>query len=66
LKCPSNKAGSKKGIQPHHAAKLQMLMAELDNAIGSEDMNAPNWRLHELSEAAWPGTGPSGSMAAGD
>jgi len=43
------KTGSRKGIQPHHAAKLQVLLAALDNALGPEDMNAPNWRLHELS-----------------
>lgn len=42
------RAGSKKGIQPHHASKLQVLLAALDNAVGPEDMNAPNWRLHEL------------------
>lgn len=42
------KIGSKKGIQPHHVAKLQVLLAALDNAIGPEDMNAPSWRLHEL------------------
>jgi proteic killer suppression protein len=27
------KTGSKKGIQPHHAAKLQVLLAALDNAL---------------------------------
>ncbi len=43
------KTGSKKGIQPHHASKLQVLLAALDNAAGPEDMNAPNWRLHELN-----------------
>jgi toxin HigB-1 len=41
--------GSKKGIQPHHAAKLQIQLATLDNATGPDDMNAPNWRLHALS-----------------
>jgi len=43
------RTGSKKGIQPHHAPKLQVLLAALDNAAGPDDMNAPNWRLHELS-----------------
>lgn len=43
------KTGSRKGIQPHHAARLQLLLAALDNATGPSDMNAPNWRLHELS-----------------
>lgn len=42
-------SGSKKGIQPHHAAKLQIQLATLDNATGPEDMNAPAWRLHPLS-----------------
>jgi len=41
--------GSQKGIQPHHAAKLQIQLATLDNATGPDDMNAPNWRLHALS-----------------
>lgn len=41
--------GSKKGIQPHHATRLQLQLAVLDNANGPEDMNAPNWGLHELS-----------------
>ena len=43
------RTGSKKGIQPHHAVKLQLQLAALDNAVGPEDMNAPNWRLLELS-----------------
>ena len=42
------RAGSKKGIQPHHATRLQLQLAALDNANGPKDMNAPNWRLHEL------------------
>lgn len=40
--------GTKKGIQPHHAGKLQVQLAALDNATGPEDMNAPAWRLHSL------------------
>lgn len=40
--------GSKAGIQPHHAGKLQLLLTSLDNARKPEDMNAPNWRLHSL------------------
>jgi toxin HigB-1 len=43
------RTGSKKGIQPHHAAKLQIQLATLDNATGPEDMNAPTWRLHSLT-----------------
>ena len=41
--------GSKKGIQPHHATRLQLQLAALDNATGPEDMGAPAWRLHSLS-----------------
>lgn len=41
--------GSKKGIQPHHAGRLQLQLAALDNASGPEDMSAPAWRLHPLS-----------------
>ena len=42
-------AGTRKGIQPHHAAKLQVQLATLDNATGPEDMKAPAWRLHPLA-----------------
>ncbi len=42
------RAGSKKGIQPHHSTKLQIQLATLDNATGPDDMNAPSWRLHAL------------------
>ena len=40
--------GSTKGIQPHHAGKLQIQLATLEQATGPEDMNAPKWRLHAL------------------
>ncbi len=43
------RTGSKRGIQAHHAVKLQLQLAALDNAVGPEDMNAPNWRLYELN-----------------
>ncbi len=43
------RTGSKKGIQPRHAAKLQVQLATLDNASGPEDTNAPNWRLYALT-----------------
>jgi len=43
------RVGSKAGIQPHHADKLRLLLAALDNASGPPDMNAPAWRLHALS-----------------
>lgn len=40
--------GSKAGIQPHHAQKLERLLGRLDVAKGPEDMNFPGWRLHSL------------------
>lgn len=42
------KTASKAGIQPHHAGKLRIQLAALDNARKPEDMNAPGWRLHVL------------------
>lgn len=42
------RTGSKAGIQPHHAGKLQVLLTALDSAKRPEDMNAPRWRLHPL------------------
>ncbi len=43
------RTGSKAGIQPHHAAKLCVLLTALDGAKSPQDMNAPAWRLHGLS-----------------
>jgi proteic killer suppression protein len=43
------RTGSKAGIQPHHAAKLRVLLTSLDAAKGPQDMNAPAWRLHPLA-----------------
>lgn len=40
--------GSKAGIQPKHADKLRIQLFALDNATGTQDMNAPGWRLHLL------------------
>jgi toxin HigB-1 len=45
----SFKTGSKAKIQPHHADKLQLQLAALDNAKSPKDMNAPGWRLHSLA-----------------
>ena len=42
-------AGSKAGIQPSHAAKLRIQLTRLDVAVSPGDMNAPGWRLHQLS-----------------
>ena len=43
------RTGSKAGIQPAHAAKLQVLLTALDAAEAPEQMNAPGWRLHKLT-----------------
>jgi toxin HigB-1 len=40
--------GSKKGIQPTHAIKLQLQLAALNQAKSAIDLNAPGWRLHQL------------------
>ena len=42
-------AGSKAGIQPHHAGKLRVLLTTLDSAKRVEDMNGPGWKLHPLT-----------------
>lgn len=41
--------GSKAGIQPSHAARLQLLLTALNIAQKPEQMNAPSWALHKLS-----------------
>ena len=41
--------GSKAGIQPHHAPKLQRQLARLNEAKMPADMNLPGWRLHGLA-----------------
>ena len=46
-------AGSKAGIQPHHAKKLKRLLVRLDLSSGPMDMNVPGWRLHRLSTGHW-------------
>jgi len=43
------RTGNKAGIQPHHAARLRLLLAALDNARSPSDMAAPGWRLHALT-----------------
>ena len=40
--------GSKKGIQPDHAVKLNDQMAALDTSKTIEDMNIPGYSLHPL------------------
>ncbi len=41
--------GSKKGIQPKHAAKLRIQLAVLNSAKDIADVAVPSWRLHALS-----------------
>ncbi len=45
------RTGSKKGIQPAHAARLSRQLAKLDTSAGPQDMNLPGWRLHALAGA---------------
>ncbi len=45
------RTGSKAGIQPHHAAKLRVMLTILDSAKCPDDMNAPGWKLHPLTGA---------------
>jgi proteic killer suppression protein len=40
--------GSKAGIQPEHAKKLSIILAQLNEAEQPLDMNLPGLRLHEL------------------
>jgi toxin HigB-1 len=40
--------GSKAGIQPAHAGKLEVQLLALNRAVSSAAMNLPGWRLHEL------------------
>ena len=40
--------GSKKGIQPEHATKLERMLDRLDASTCPNDMNLPGYRLHQL------------------
>ena len=40
--------GSKKGILPEHADKIERILDRLDASISPSDMNLPGYRLHEL------------------
>ena len=42
------KTGSKAGIQPAHASKLQKQLFALNVASEPVEMNIPGWNLHEL------------------
>ena len=41
--------GSKAGIQPKHASKLNLQLTTLNVAKGPADMGAPGWKLHSLA-----------------
>jgi proteic killer suppression protein len=41
--------GTKAGIQPSQASRLRIQLTRLEAAITPQDMNAPGWRLHQLS-----------------
>jgi len=43
--------GSKAGIQPRHAARLRLILAQLHQARTISDMNVPALRLHGLKGA---------------
>ncbi len=40
--------GSKAGIQPRHAVRLRLILAQLHQARTLDDMNISTLRLHEL------------------
>lgn len=40
--------GSKAGIQPQHAHRIRLILAQLQQAQSIEDMRIPTLRLHEL------------------
>ncbi len=45
------KTGSKAGIQPAQAKKLQIQLTALDAAASYAEMNVPGWDLHALKGA---------------
>ncbi|MDH6181355.1 proteic killer suppression protein [Microbacteriaceae bacterium SG_E_30_P1] len=51
--------GSKAGIRPDHALRLQRQLAVLDNAVSLDDLPS-SWKPHPLT-----GVGPSGSDLVG-
>jgi len=42
------RTGSKAGIQPRHAEKLQRILSNLDVAKQPDDLDLPGYRLHAL------------------
>jgi proteic killer suppression protein len=41
-------AGSEAGIQPQHANRIRLILAQLQQARAIEDMRIPTLHLHEL------------------
>jgi len=41
-------SGKTSGIQPIHAKRLRLILAQLDKAASIADVNIPSLRLHEL------------------
>ena len=41
-------SNSTRGIQSKHSSKLRMQLAMLNAATEVDDMNKPNWNLHQL------------------
>lgn len=44
------KTGTKAGIQAQHANRLRIMLTRLDGATRPEDMDAPGWGLHALTQ----------------
>jgi len=42
------RTGSKAGIQPRHAEKIQRILSNLDVAKQPDDLDLPGYRLHAL------------------
>ena len=42
------RTGKAGGIQPHHVAKLRLVLGALNEAIDTTQLNIPGWRLHAL------------------
>jgi proteic killer suppression protein len=40
--------GSKAGIQPRHATRIRLILAQLNQARSVQDMNIPTLKLHQL------------------
>jgi len=49
-------SGTKSGIQPQHAERLRLILAQLNASTSPEDMNLPGLVLHPLKgdrKVAW-------------